>query len=68
VKKFDRVIKLQRYLVSRRTPATMQQILDQLECSRPTAVRVLAEMRNTFNMPLNYIHGRGYALNETDDN
>ncbi len=67
MKKIDRIIKLHRYLSSRRTPATMRQIQDKLECSRPTAVRVITDMRDRFSMPLEYIHGRGYILTKTEE-
>ena len=66
--KFDRIYALTSYIKQRRTPVTLEQICDRLECSKSTAKRTIEYSRNFLNVPLVYDQSvRGYRLETSED-
>lgn len=57
--KTTRTYKLHRLLHGRRTVVTLQQVMDELQCSRATANRVIKEMREEFTAPIEFDRDRG---------
>jgi len=57
----QRVYKLHQVVSSRCSPVSCQILQNELECSRATVKRIIAEMRLYFNAPLEYDRSRnGY--------
>lgn len=52
--KFDRIYKIHCILRHRRTPMTREGLMESLECSEPTVYRLIAEMRNYLDAPIEY--------------
>lgn len=52
--KFDRIYALHGLLSSRRYPVAMASIMDELECARPTARRIIKYMREFLDAPIEY--------------
>ena len=52
--KLTRLYRLHQLLAGRRVGLPLQSIMEDLECSRATANRVIQEMRLTFNAPIVY--------------
>ena len=62
---FDRIYALHRCLRSRRHPASTDQLMAELECSRSTLQRTLAEMCDHLDAPILNVPGRGYFYDRT---
>jgi len=63
VKKIDRVMQLERLLRSLRRPIALTAIREKLGCSERTARRLLYELRDHINAPVEYDHKqRGWML------
>ena len=61
VDRFDRIYALHKLLSSQRTPVSRQRIEQELECSRATAKRIIENMREYLNAPIEYDRSRnGY--------
>ncbi len=59
--RFDRIFALHQLLSSHRTPVSRQRIEEALECSRATAKRIVDNMRDYLNAPIEYDRARnGY--------
>ena len=59
--RFDRIYQLHRLLAGRRVPISLDDLTQELECSAPTAKRVIASMRNFLSAPIEYDRERnGY--------
>lgn len=59
--RFDRIFALHQLLSSHRNPVSRQQIEQVLECSRATAKRIVDNMRDYLNAPIEYDRARnGY--------
>jgi len=66
VDRFDRIFALHQLLSSHRHPVSRQQIEQTLECSRATAKRIIDNMRDYLNAPIEYSrkhNGYYYARN-----
>ena len=64
--RFDRIFALHQLLSSHRNPVSRQQIEQVLECSRATAKRIIDNMRDYLNAPIEYDRARNgyyYARN-----
>jgi proteasome accessory factor C len=59
VDKFDRIYHLHRLLEGRRTPLPLDEIMSELECSEPTAYRLIGAMRDFLDAPIEYDRERG---------
>jgi predicted DNA-binding transcriptional regulator YafY len=59
VDKFDRIYGLHRVLSTRRTPVSRERLMEELECSAPTVFRLIREMREYLNAPIEYDAQRG---------
>jgi predicted DNA-binding transcriptional regulator YafY len=60
--KFDRIYQLHNVLRTRRTPASLACLTERLQCSRPTAFRLLAVLRDHLGAPVEYSkEAGGYA-------
>lgn len=63
----QRIYKLHQAISTRRQPVSCQTLQDELECSRATVKRIIAEMRSYFNAPLEYDRSRnGYHYSSVD--
>ncbi len=62
--KFDRIYDLSRILQDRRTPISLDQLAERMECSRPTVKRALQKLREEFGAPIRTIRGQGYVLED----
>ena len=62
---FERIYALHRCLHGRRQPASRDQLMAELECSRSTLQRTLAEMRDHLGAPILNVPGRGYFYDRT---
>jgi predicted DNA-binding transcriptional regulator YafY len=63
----QRIYKLHQAISTRRQPVSCQTLRDELECSRATVKRIIAEMRSYFNAPLEYDRSRnGYHYSSVD--
>jgi len=62
VNKFDRLYDLYRIFRDRRTPISLQDLADRLECSGPTIKRSIRKLRDEFGAPIKTARGRGYLL------
>lgn len=62
---FERIYALHQSLRSRRHPASTDQLMAELECSRSTLQRTLAEMRDFLGAPILNSPGRGYFYDRT---
>jgi len=58
--KFDRIYCLHQVLESHHTPVSLDTICERLECSIPTAKRLIREMRDYLNAPIVNKRGEGY--------
>lgn len=66
--RFDRIYNLHRILNNRRTPISLRDLQDKLECSPATAKRCIADARDFLNAPIGYDRsGRGYCY-QPDEN
>ena len=61
----ERIYALHQCLRSRRHPASTDQLMAELECSRSTLQRTLAEMRDHLGAPILNVPGRGYFYDRT---
>ncbi len=69
MEQFDRFYALDNLLKSRRTPVSLQQITEELECSRATTKRVIQKMRLYLDAPIEYNREQnGYFYNHADEN
>ncbi len=60
--KFDRIYKLHNILRARRTPIPLGDLIEQLDCSRPTAFRTISTLRDRLYAPLVHLKDPdGYA-------
>jgi len=50
--KFDRIQKLHQIFLARRKPASLQNLAEEMDCSRATVERTIEEMRNYLNLPI----------------
>lgn len=67
MKKIDRVLALNRLLHERRTAVTLAEIAQRLECSAPTAKRVIRDLRLNLGEPIVYDQERrGYFLDHSN--
>jgi predicted DNA-binding transcriptional regulator YafY len=62
VDKFDRIYKLHQILAGRRTPIPIGDIESRLECSTPSAYRLLRVLREYLNAPVRFDAERGGYL------
>jgi len=58
--KFDRIYCLHQILESHQYPVSLDIVCERLECSVPTAKRLIREMRNYLNAPIVNKRGEGY--------
>jgi proteasome accessory factor C len=59
--RFDRIYQLHRVLAGRRTPISLKDLTETLECSEPTVKRAIAAMRDHLDAPIVYDRERnGY--------
>lgn len=63
--KFDRIYRLHQVLDSHHYPVSLDTICERLECSRPTAKRLIREMRDYLNAPIVNKRGEGYFYDRT---
>ena len=54
------IIELDRILKNRRTPIPLEEILDQLECSKSTFQRIQINMKDFLGAPIKNIKNQGY--------
>ncbi len=59
---FDRVFALQKLLGPARYPVPLDRIMDELECSRATANRVIWRVRHYLGVEIDYIRDQGYLI------
>ena len=64
---FERIYALHQSLRSRRYPASTDELMAELECSRSTLQRALADMRDFLGAPILNVPGRGYFYDRTVD-
>ena len=64
--KFDRIYKLHHALAGRRTPMPIEDLKDKLECSTPSAYRLLRVLRDYLNAPVVFDRERGGYLYRQD--
>jgi predicted DNA-binding transcriptional regulator YafY len=50
--KFDRVYQLHSILAGRKTPISLNDLMDRLECSKATVFRLIATMKDYFGAPI----------------
>jgi predicted DNA-binding transcriptional regulator YafY len=62
VDKFDRIFKLHQVLGTRRTPIGIQDLKERLECSVPSAYRLLRSLRDQLKAPVVFDRERGGYL------
>ena len=68
MEQFDRFYSLDKLLKSRRRPVALEQITDELECSKATAKRIIQKMRLYLDAPIEYNRAlNGYFYNHHDD-
>lgn len=64
--RFDRIFKLHGLFANRRTPISMKELKQELQCSRATVARALEEMEDYLGAPVEYDKKRnGYFYNRT---
>lgn len=67
--RFDRIYHLHGLLKHRRTPISLEQIKQELECSKATATRTIETLRDHLNAPLEYSkEANGYLYNQHSSN
>jgi predicted DNA-binding transcriptional regulator YafY len=59
VDKFDRIYALHQVLSGRRTPIALEDLLERLECSRPTFFRLVKMFQIRFNAPIEHSKEHG---------
>lgn len=57
--KFDRIYQLHHLLLSRRTPVSLAELRQRLECSEPTVYRILREMKDYLGAPIEHDRNAG---------
>ncbi len=63
--RFDRIFRLHGLLSNRRTALSLEEIKQQLECSKSTATRTIETLRDSLNAPLEYHReANGYVYNQ----
>ena len=62
---FERIYALHQSLRSRRYPASTDELIAELECSRSTLQRALADLRDFLRAPILNVPGRGYFYDRT---
>lgn len=65
--KLDKPLKLYQILKSRRFPVPLRTLADQLDCSERTVKYHLDALRNECNAPIDYIEGRGWILDQNNN-
>lgn len=66
--KFDRMYELHRILVTRRTPISLAEVTDRLECSEATVYRLIAALRDHLGAPIEFDRERqGYQYTPSPD-
>ncbi len=61
--RFDRIFELHRILAHRRTPISLHDLQQRMECSEPTVKRTIRALRDQLNAPIEYDRDRGgYVL------
>lgn len=64
--KFDRIYQLHNVLRARRTPIALADLTERLQCSRPTAFRLLALLRDQLGAPVVHLREEGgYAYRQS---
>lgn len=63
--RLEKVYRLHRILVQRRTPISLSELEDRLECSRPTVYRVIEDLRDQLGAPIGRVRGQGWLLDKT---
>ena len=64
--KFDRIYKLHHVLAGRRTPVSIEDLKERLECSIPSAYRLLRVLRDHLGAPVAFDRERGGYLYRQD--
>jgi len=65
---FDRIYRVYGLLRRARYPVSLAKIIEEIECSRSTAVRTIEHMRDHLHAPIDYDRARnGYYLKPTED-
>jgi len=65
--RFDRIFALHRILIGRRTPISLVELQDRLECSRATVGRLIEEIRDQLGAPIVYDRERnGYLYDRNN--
>lgn len=66
--KFDRIFQVHTILSARRTPISLTELMERLQCSRPTAYRILAGMKDYLGAPIRLDSDRGgYVYGKSED-
>lgn len=67
--KFDRIQQLHAIFTNRRTPVTLADLMDQMECKEATVKRLISKFRYELGAPIVYDRGRnGYLLQAKQTN
>jgi predicted DNA-binding transcriptional regulator YafY len=67
--RFDKIYRLHGLLSNRRTPVSLENIKEQLECSKATVTRTIETLRDYLNAPLEYNReANGYFYNQQSAN
>jgi proteasome accessory factor C len=54
VAKFDRIYDLHRLLAGRRTPIALSDLMERLNCSRSTALRLVSLLKDQLGAPIDF--------------
>jgi predicted DNA-binding transcriptional regulator YafY len=65
--KFDRIFRLHSILNGRRTVIRPEDLMAQLECSKPTLYRAIATLKDTLNAPVLFDKERGGFRSASND-
>lgn len=63
--KFDRVYQLHSILSGRKTPISLNDLMDRLECSKATVFRLINTMKDYLGAPIEYDEGRSGYIYKT---
>lgn len=65
--KFDRIQQLHTLLASRRTPISLPELMEQMECKEATVKRLIAKFRHELGAPIRYDRSsNGYILEQQE--
>lgn len=63
--RFDRIYELHRLFAGRRTPLSVQSLMERLECSRPSVYRLIRLLRDRLGAPIGFDRdGGGYVYRQ----